>query len=113
MNSEDFFPRIVYCCDCLHDSITTCLNKETYSFKNICEEINKINGGTIYSTKCGENDEDVVLSCINHMAMGVFAVRVNKNDDVILLETKNSCLTCIRKYLLENYYTFRYVIFKN
>ena len=89
----DFFPRIVYYCDCLSDPVATCLNKKTYSFKNICEEINEINAGTIYSTKCGENDEDIMLSCINHLSMGIFA--------------------CIRKYLLENYYTFKHVIFRN
>ena len=109
----DFSPRIVYYCDCLHDPVASCLNKKNLLFKNICEEIAEINIGTIYTCRCGENDEDLVLSCNNHLSMGVFAVRVNKNADIVLLETNNSCLTCIKKYLLENYYTFKHVVFRN
>lgn len=112
MNFVDFFPKRVYSCDCLTEAVASCLSKKTYSFKNICEEVNKIDGEKIYSAKCGENNEDVVLSCNSHMPMGIFAVQVNANDAVILLETKNSCLTCIRKYLLENYYIFKHLVFK-
>ena len=112
MNFVDFFPELVYRCDCLTDAIASCLSKETLSFKDICKEVNEIKGGRIYSVKCGENDKDVVLSCIDHMPMGIFAVQLTANDAVVLLETKNSCLTCIRKYLLENYYIFKHVIFK-
>ena len=112
MNFVDFFPKKVYRCDCSGDAIASCFTKKTYLFKNICEEVNKIDGVKIYSAKCGENDEDIVLSCIDHMPMGIFAVQLNRNDAVILLETKNSCLTCIRKYLLENYYIFKHVTFK-
>ena len=36
MNFVDFFPEIVYRCDCLADAIASCLSKETYSFKDIC-----------------------------------------------------------------------------
>ena len=112
MNFVDFFPEIVYRCDCLADAVASCLSKETYSFKDICKEVNKIDGEKIYSVKCGENDRDVVLSCSNHMPMGIFAVQLSANDVVVLLETNNSCLTCIRKYLRENYYIFKHEIFK-
>ena len=112
MDSINFFPEIVYRCDCLVDPIASCLAKKTYSFKDICNEINEINGEKIYSVKCGEDDKDVVLSCSAHMPMGIFAVQLTANDAVVLLETKNSCLTCIRKYLRENYYLFKHVIFK-
>ena len=112
MESIDFFPEIVYRCDCLIEPIACCFNKKTYSFKDICNEINKMNGEKIYSVKCGEDDKDIVLSCSAHMPMGIFAVQLSANDAVVLLETKNSCLTCIRKYLRENYYLFKHVIFK-
>ena len=112
MNFVDFSPELVYRCDCLGDAIATCFAKKTLSFKDICNEVNKIDGDKIYSVKCGENDRDVVLSCSNHMPMGIFAVQLSANDAVVLLETKNSCLTCIRKYLRDNYYIFKHVIFK-
>ena len=113
----DFFPKKVYRCDCLADAIASCLTKKTYSFKDICEEVNKIDSEkieetTIYCIKCGENNEDIVLSCIDHMPMGIFSVQLNTNVPVVLLQTKNSCITCIRKYLLENYFIFKYVTFK-
>lgn len=112
MNFVDFFPELVYRCDCLADPLASCLKKQTLSFKDICHEINKIEGAKIYSVKCGENNKDVVLTCSGHMPMEVFAVQVNQNDAVVLLETKNSCLTCIRKYLRDNYYIFKHEIFK-
>ena len=113
----DFFPKKVYRCDCLADAIASCLTKKTYSYKNICEEVNnidaeKIDDAKIYCIKCGENNEDIVLSCIDHMPMGIFSVQLNTNVPVFLIQTKNSCLTCIRKYLLENYFIFNHVTFK-
>ena len=112
MNFVDFFPELVYRCDCLADAMASCLHKGTYSFKDICKEVNKLDGDKIYSVKCGENDRDVVLSCSAHMPMGIFAVKLSENDNVVVLETNNSCLTCIRKYLRDNYYIFKHVIFK-
>ena len=113
----DFVPKKVYRCDCLADAIASCLTKKTYSYKNICEEINKIDSakideGKIYCVKCGKNNDDIVCSCMSHMSMGIFSVQLNTNVPVVLLQTKNSCLTCIRKYLLENYYIFKHVTFK-
>ena len=113
----DFSPKKVYRCDCLGDAIASCLTKKTYSYKDICEEVNKIDyakidGGKVYCVKCGENNEDIVISCIDHLSMGIFPVQLNTNVPVVLLETKNSCLTCIRKYLLDNYYIFKHVTFK-
>ena len=112
MDSINFFPELVYRCDCLADPIASCLSNKKYSFKDICNTINEINGEKIYSVKCGEDDKDIVLSCSGHMPMGIFAVQLSANDAVVLLETKNSCLTCIRKYLRENYFLFKHVIFK-
>ena len=113
----DFSPKKVYRCDCLGDAIASCVTKKTYSYKDICEEVNKIDcakidEGKVYCVKCGENNEDIVISCIDHLSMGIFCVQLNTNVPVILLQTKNSCLTCIRKYLLENYYIFKHVTFK-
>ena len=112
LSFAEFFPEIVYRCDCLAEAIASCLTKETYSLKDICEEVNKIDGEKIYSVKCGENERDVVLSCSYHMPMAIFAVESSANGVVLLDKTKNCCLTCIRKYLLENYYIFKHEIFK-
>ena len=106
-----FFPEIVYRCDCLADAITFCSAKETCSLKDICDEVNKIDGEKIYTVKCGENERDVVLSCRYHMPMSIFAAESSANG-VVLLDTKNYCLQCIRKYLQQNYYIFKHEIFK-
>ena len=110
LSFAEFFPEIVYRCDCLAEAIASCLTKETYSLKDICEEVNKIDGEKIYTVKCGENERDVVLTCRYHMPMSIFAVESSANGVVSL--DKNYCLQCIRKYLQQNYYIFEHEIFK-
>ena len=112
LSFAEFFPEIVYRCDCLADAITSCLTKETCSLKDICKEVNKIDGEKIYCVRCGENERDVVLSCGYHMPMAIFAVESSSTGVVLIDKTKNCCLTCIRKYLQENYYIFKHEIFK-
>ena len=107
----DFCPEKVYRCDCLDETIASCLAKKTYSFKDICDAINEIKLEKIYSVKCGDDNKDIVLSCFDHMPMGIFAVQ-NENDSVVLLQNKKPCIICIRKYLRDNYYVFKHVIFK-
>ena len=113
-NIAEFFPEIVYRCDCLAEVIASCSTKETCSLKDICDEINKINGEKIYCAKCGENKQNVVLSCDYHMPMALFAEQnATRITDVTLLDvTTECCLTCIRKYLERYYYIFKHEIFK-
>ena len=110
--SLQFFPKLVYRCECLAEVVASCLHNQTLSFKDICDEANTIDGVKIYSTKCGENDSDVVLSCINHMPMNIFVVQLSENN-IQLLETNNACLMCIRKYLREMYSIFQYEVFSD
>ena len=111
LSLAEFFPEIVYRCDCLAEAIAFCLTKETCSLKDICEEVNKIDGEKIFTVKCGENERDVVLSCRYHMPLVIFAVKSIAND-VVLLDTKDYCLPCIKKYLQQHYYIFQHEIFK-
>ena len=111
MNAE-FFPEKVYRCDCLTEVIASCLVNKVCSLKDICQEVNKLDGEKIYCVKCSENEQDVVLSCGYHMPMAIFAVESFSTGTVLLDKTKNCCLTCIRKYLQENYHIFKHEIFK-
>ena len=111
MNSTfaEFFPQKVYRCDCLGEVIAFCLANEACSLKDICQEVNKIDGEKIYCVKCGEKEQHVVLSCGDHLPMAIFAVDLT--GTVLEDKTKN-CLTCIKKYLQDNYHIFQYEIFK-
>ena len=114
MNSTfaNFFPEKVYRCDCLAEAIASCLANETYSLKDICQEVNKIDGEKVYCVKCGQNEQHVVLTCGYHMPMAIFAVESFLTGVVLVDKTKNCCLICIRKYLQEYYHIFQYEIFK-
>ena len=105
----NFFLQIVYRCDCLADPIASCFAKKTYSLKDICDTINEIDGEIIYCVKCGKDDKDIVLSCCRHMLLTIFTL--TEYDSVFLLQTIN-CSKCITKYLRENYFIFKHVIFK-
>lgn len=107
-----FFPEKVYRCDCLSEAIASCLANEVCSLMGIFEKVNQIDGEKIYCVKCGENEQYAVLSCSYHMPMAIFAVQSNANGVILLDKTKNCCLTCIRKYLQQNYYIFKHDIFK-
>ena len=107
---RDFFPRTVYFCDCLQEIIDNC--SKSSCLQEICEEINKIDGKMIYCVRCGDEKQDVVFSCGNHLIMGTFAVELNGNN-VSLIEstTGHYCLSCIKTYLQEKYYKFNCQIF--
>ena len=107
---RDFSPRAVYFCDCLQETINNC--SKYSSLQDICNEINDSDGKTIYCVKCGDEKQDVVFSCRNHLLMETLAVQFNGNN-VTLIEstTRHYCLSCIKKYLQEKYYKFNCLIF--
>ena len=107
-----FFPEKVYRCDCLAKAIASCLANQACSLKDICEEVNKIDGEKIYCVKCGENEQDLVLSCGYHMPIAIFAVKSSSTGTILVDKTKNCCLTCIKKYLQEMYHIFGHENFK-
>ena len=107
---RDFFPRTVYFCDCLQEIIDNC--SKSCSLQDICNEINMTDGKMIYCVRCGDEKQDVVFSCGNHLIMGTFAVELNGNNVTIIESlTGHYCLSCVKKYLIEKYYKFNCQIF--
>ena len=104
---SNFYPKTVYFCDCLKLVIGEC--EKGSSLQDFCNEINnkQTRGNCIYSVKCGDKKQDNVFSCLDHIPMGTFYVQYSTND-VRKLETINEsfCLTCIKKYLRQNYNIF-------
>ena len=107
---RDFFPRAVYFCDCLQETIDNCL--KCFCLQDIFNEINKTDGKMIYCVRCGDEKQDVVFSCGNHLIMGTFAVDLHVNKVTLIKSTaRHYCLSCIKKYLKEKYYKFNCQIF--
>ena len=104
---SNFYPKTVYFCNCLKMVIDEC--QKSSSLQDFCNEINDKNstGNCIYSVKCGDKKQDNVFSCLNHILMGAFNIQYTANG-VRELETLNEsfCLTCIKKYLRQNYDKF-------
>ena len=104
---SNFYPKTVYFCDCLKMVIDEC--EKGSSLQDFCNEINDKNstGNCIYSVKCGNNKQDNVFSCLNHIPMGTFNIQHMANS-VRQLETLNEsfCLICIKKYLRLKYNNF-------
>ena len=111
---KKFFPQKVYRCDCLAPVIASCLTNEIYSLTGICTKLNQTTGRKIYCVKCGENRQNAIFSCTEHMPMVIFGVETLQSTGTISLrdETKNYCSICVKKYLQENYYFFEHVNFK-
>ena len=109
-NLIDFFPKTVYYCDCLKNIIKKCL--KPCSLQHICDEINDCNGIIVYCARCGDNKEDVVFSCADHLLMGTFTAQF-LNGKVTVIETNRKyCFCCIKKNLQEKYYNYNSEIFK-
>ena len=111
---KKFFPQKVYRCDCLARVIASCLANEIYSLMDICLKVNQTIRKKIYCVKCGENKENVIFSCTDHMPIVIFAVETSQSTGIISLrdETKTYCPICVKKYLQEMYYFFGHVNFK-
>ena len=111
---KKFFPEKVYRCDCLARVITSCLANEIYSLVDICIKVNQTICKEIYCVKCGENRQNAIFSCTDHMPMVIFAVETSQSTDTISLrdETKTYCSICVKKYLQKMYYFFEHINFK-
>ena len=114
-----FFPQKVYRCACLGRVIASCLVDEIYSLADICKKVDETNCEKIYCVRCGENKQNAIFSCGDHMAMIIFAVETyntqssDQTTGTISFrdETKTYCRICVRKYLQEMYYRFEHVNF--
>lgn len=98
---NDFLPKKVYHCSCADLTIKLCLVNGDYSVKDICNKLklNQLDCDKLYCTKCGDNMEDVIFSCINHMKLVVFSEKICENYIELNEENKNNCKRCIKKYL--------------
>ena len=107
MNLSNFYPETVYFCNCLKLIVEKC--KKASSLQDLCNEINNNDTGDsiIYCSRCGDDKQDAVLSCGNHLAMGTYVVQYVQNDSVAMVATdKLFCLNCIKRYLRRNYDKF-------
>ena len=120
---EYFFPRKVYRCACLGSVITSCLHDGIYALADIIDEIKQTEcteSRKVYCVKCGKNEQHVVFSCADHMAILIASAKMfdctelpnDKNVTVHLFdESKTYCCGCIRKYLQEMYYYYHFLNF--
>ena len=120
---KNFFPQKVYRCSCLDTVIVSCLVDGIYSLADFCDKISKTNftpSQKLYCAKCGDNKQDVIFSCADHMAMIIIAVKrydCTKSPDKSTAsiyfydETKTYCRGCVKKYLQEMYYYYRHINF--
>ena len=117
MSLKYFFPKKVYHCSCVNSNIKFCLLNGIYSLEDICKEINQVEIDNIYCTKCGDNKQDAVFSCTEHMPIVIVSVKKydpeklpdNGTDDCnieLTDETKNYCPKCVKKYLQKMYYRY-------
>ena len=114
---KKFYPQKVYRCGCLARVIASCLADEIYSLVDICIKVNETIREKIYCVKCGENQQNAIFSCGDHMPMIIFGVETSQSSagqTTISFrdETKTYCPICVRKYLQEMYYLFEHVNFK-
>ena len=94
------FPNKVYHCPCVNLEIKLCLVNGQYSLKDICKKLNQtIDDKKIYCSKCGDDLQNVVFSCVNHMQLVIFSVKQDGCYVELDEMTKNSCKYCIKKYL--------------
>ena len=94
------FPNKIYHCPCASLQIKLCLVNGYYSLKDICKKLNQIEfDRKIYCTKCGDDMNDVIFSCTQHMSLIVFSIKQTSCYIELNEEAKNSCRQCIRKYL--------------
>ena len=120
---EYFFPRKVYRCACLGQIITSCLHDGVYALADIIDEIRCVQPSEtkkIFCVKCGLNDQHVVFTCSDHMAILIIVAKRYdctelpnlKNATVnILNEEKTFCCGCVRRYLREMYHYYHFINF--
>ena len=120
---EYFFPRKVYRCACLGQVITSCLHDGIYALADIIDEIKVVRPQEtkkIFCIKCCLNDQHVVFSCADHMAILIIVAKRYDCTDVpnfknvtvdILGQNKTFCCGCIRKYLREMFHYYHYLNF--
>ena len=115
--NKKFFPQKVYRCSCLERVIASCLLNNIYSFIDICVKVNQTTTEKIFCTKCGENKQDIIFTCPDHIPMVILTVEMEQTSDgdtsyYFRDETKSYCPICVKKCLETMYYYFEHVNFK-
>ena len=109
-----FFPKVVYYCDCLQEIIDEKCEKPS-SLRDICNKIDSSDtdaDGMIYYAKCGDDKKHVAFSCAKHLPMEIVIQIHNNNVVEIETETRQNCLSSVKKCLQQNYQMLHYDIFK-
>ena len=76
-----------------------------YSLKDICKTLNqKIDERKIYCSKCGDDLQDVIFSCTEHMHLVIFSIKKDNGYIELTEEIKKSCKYCLKKYLKTAYH---------
>ena len=123
---EYFFPSKVYRCACLAAVIEKCFDEGNYGMVEIVDELNNYtfldqNKNKIFSVKCGEENQDCIFICENHLAVVLFAKKESACTDTPSLvnatisyssgKKKTFCKGCIKPYLKTMYNYFYLVDF--
>ena len=99
------FPNKVYHCPCVNLEIKLCLVNGHYSLKDICKKLNEKKGDRkIYCSKCGDDLQDVIFSCTEHMNLVIFSTKEVDGYFELDEKVKESCKYCLKKYLKEAYH---------
>ena len=94
------YPDKVYYCPCLKIDVMMCLVNGDYSLNDIINRLLKSKANKLfYCTKCGDNKQNVIFSCVNHMKLKTFLV----GDGHLTEEHRNNCVRCLKKYLRTAY----------
>ena len=107
MKLSNFHPKTVYFCNCLTMVMEKC--EKGCSLQDLTNQINDNDSGDniIYCAKCGDDKQNVVLSCYLHIPMETFIIQYTANNAAPMeIRSENFCLTCIKKYLRKNYCKF-------
>ena len=90
------YPNKVYYCPCIKIDVMLCLVNGDYSLNDISNKITKSSVNRLfYCCKCGNDNRDVIFSCVQHMRLKTFLV----GDEHLSEDHKNNCKQCIKKYL--------------
>ena len=94
------YPNKVYYCPCIKIDVMLCLVNGDYSLNDITNKITKSSVNRLfYCCKCGNDNRDVIFSCVRHMRLKSFIV----GDGHLSDRHKNNCKRCIKKYLKTAY----------
>ena len=94
------FPNKVYYCPCLKIDVMMCLVNGDYSLKDITTRLLKSKAKKLfYCTRCGDDRQNVIFSCTDHMKLKTFLV----GDGHLSDEHRNNCRNCLKKYLRTAY----------